>query len=69
MPREPDTLLFHDLPDVMGFPPFSAESDSNTKTDEYFDILQNTLAELKQAYPSLLNSIEQQIASQLLIRI
>ncbi|MDE0315430.1 MAG: hypothetical protein OXM61_11045 [Candidatus Poribacteria bacterium] len=61
--REPDTLLFHDLPKVMGFPPFSAESDNNTKTDQFFKILQNTLDELKQAYPSLLNSIEQQIAS------
>ena len=61
--REPDTLLFHDLPEVMGYPPFSAESDSKTETDQFFKILQNTLDELKQAYPSLLNSIEQQIAS------
>ncbi len=61
--REPDTLLFYDLPKVMRYPPFSAESGSDTKADQFFKILQNTLDELKQAYPSLLDSIEQQMAS------
>ena len=61
--REPDTLLFHDLPKVMGYPPFSAESDRNPKTDQFFKALRNALAELNLTYPALLNSIEQQIAS------
>ncbi len=61
--REPDTLLFHDLPKIVGYPPFSAESDKNSKTDRFFKSLRNALAELIQAYPSLLNCIEQQIAS------
>ena len=61
--REPDTLLFHDLPNVMGYPPFSAEIDTSPKTDQFFKVLRNILDELKQAYPSLLNSVEQQLAS------
>ena len=61
--REPDTLLFHDLPKVMECTPFSAETDSNPKTNQFFKALRNALDELKLAYPSLLDSIEQQIAS------
>ena len=62
--REPDALLFHDLPKAMGYPAFSTETDTNpTKTDQFFKALQNALAELKQTYPSLLNFIEQQLAS------
>ncbi len=61
--REPDTLLFYDLPKVMGCTPFSAETETNPKTNQFFQSFRKVLAELKQAYPSLLNSIEQQIAS------
>ena len=62
--REPDTLLFYDLPEVMGYPAFSAERDTNpTKTDQFFKALRNALVELKQTYRSLLNAIEQQLAS------
>ena len=61
--REPDTLIFHDLPNVMEYLPFSAETDTNPKTDQFFKVLRNNLDELKQAYPSLLNSVEQQLAS------
>lgn len=60
---EPDTLLFHDLPKAMGYPPFSAETDTNPKTDQFFKAFQNALDELKQVYPSLLNSVEEQLAS------
>ena len=61
--REPDTLLFHDLPKVIGYTPFSAETDTSPKTDQFFKALQNALDELKQVYPSLLNSIEEHLAS------
>ena len=61
--REPDTLLFYDLPEVMGYPVFNAERDTNpTKTDQFFKAMRNILDELKQTYPSLLNSVEQQLA-------
>ena len=61
--REPDTLLFYNLPEVMGYPAFSAERDTNpTRTDQFFKAMRNVLDELKQTYPSLLNSVEQQLA-------
>ena len=61
--REPDTLLFHDLPEVMGYTPFSTETDTNPKTDQFFKAFQNALDELKQTYPSLRNFVAQQLAS------
>ena len=60
---EPDTLLFHDLPKAMGCRPFNAETDTNPQTGEFFKTLRKTLDELKQVYPSLINSIEQLLAS------
>ena len=61
---EPDTLLFHDLPKAMEYPAFSTETDTNpTKTNQFFKALRNALVELKQTYRSLLNFIEQQLAS------
>ena len=62
--HEPDTLLFHDLPKAIGCSVFRAKTDTNpTKTDQFFKAFRNALAELKQTYPFLLNSIEQQLAS------
>ncbi len=62
--REPDTLLFHDLPKVIGYLPFSAETNANSiETDQFFKELRNALDELEQTYPSLLNFVEQQLAS------
>ncbi|MDE0484511.1 MAG: hypothetical protein OXI67_18175 [Candidatus Poribacteria bacterium] len=61
--REPDTLLFHDLPKAMRYPPFSAETDFNSKTSQFFEALQSALDEQKEAYPALLNTIEQQLSS------
>lgn len=61
--QEPDTLLFEQLPIELGFSPFSVKTDTNPKTNQFFKALRNALAELKQAYPSLLYSVEQQLAS------
>lgn len=61
--NEPDTLLFHDLPKAMRGLPFSAKTDTNPKTDQFFKAFQNALDELKQVYPSLLDSVEEQLAS------
>ena len=61
--REPDTLLFHDLPKVMGYSAFRVETDTNSKTDQFFKAFQNALDELKQTYPTLRNFVAQQLAS------
>lgn len=58
--REPDELLFKQLPEIFGFRAFDAQIATNTQLiSEFFDTLQNALSELEQAYEILLNSIEQ----------
>ena len=58
--REPDDLLFEQLPEALGFPPFGAETATNAKTvSDFFTTLQAALSELEQAYEMLLNSVEQ----------
>ena len=58
--REPDELLFKQLPEVLGFPSFGAETAADAKTvSDFFNTLQDALSELEQAYEMLLNSIEQ----------
>ena len=62
--REPDALLFEQLPQALGFPAFgpSAETDS-TAVDEFFKTLRGALSELARAYDDLLNFIEQLLVS------
>ncbi|MCY3744388.1 MAG: hypothetical protein OXH00_25515 [Candidatus Poribacteria bacterium] len=58
--REPDELLFKQLPDAFGFPPFDAETATDAKVvSDFFNTLQEALSELEQAYDHLLNSVEQ----------
>ena len=58
--REPDELLFKELPEALGFPSFGAETATDAKTvSDFFTTLQTALSELEQAYELLLNSIEQ----------
>ena len=58
--REPDELLFHQLPKALGFPVFGTETGTDIKVvSDFFTTLQKTLSELEQAYEVLLNSIEQ----------
>ena len=58
--REPDDLLFKQLPDALGFPAFDAETATDAKTvSDFFTTLQDALSDLEQAYELLLNSIEQ----------
>lgn len=59
---EPDTLLFYQLPKVLGYQPNIIEHVNNPKTEEFLIGLRNVLSELKKAYPSLLTLIEQQLA-------
>ena len=57
--REPDALLFEQLPQALGFDAFgpSAEADSKT-VDAFFNTLRGTLSELNRAYDDLLSFIE-----------
>ena len=58
--REPDELLFKQLPNALGFSAFDAETATDAKTvSDFFTALQDALSELEQAYELLLNSIEQ----------
>lgn len=62
--REPDALIFEQLPETMGCLAFRADvaSDANA-VDVFFKKLQEALAELGSAYDILLNSIEQLLVS------
>ena len=61
--REPDELLFEQIPEALDFPPFDAETTTDAKTVSiFFSTLQDALSELEQAYEILLNSIEQLLA-------
>ncbi len=61
--REPDELLFKQLPEAFGCPAFREEMTTDTKAiSEFFRILRDALSELEQAYDILLNSVEQLLA-------
>ncbi|MYG05777.1 hypothetical protein F4167_04015, partial [Candidatus Poribacteria bacterium] len=61
--REPDELLFKQLPKVLGFPTFGMQETIEPKViPKFFDTLKKALSELEQAYEILLNSIEQKLA-------
>ena len=58
--REPDELLFKQLPEAIGFSAFSIEVGADAKTaSDFFSTLQDVLSELEQAYDHLLNWVEQ----------
>ena len=60
--REPDQLLFKQLPETFGFSAFGAQATTNSKLiSKFFNTLQGALSELEQAYEVLLNSIEQML--------
>ena len=60
--REPDELLFKQLPEAFGFSDFSAAAATSTESiSGFFSVLQDALSELEQAYDILLNSVEQML--------
>jgi hypothetical protein len=60
--RQPDRLLFADLPAACTFPPFPPSGKIvGQQVEGYFSILRSAFAELQQAYPRLLAEIEQLI--------
>ncbi|MBP3955366.1 hypothetical protein J8F10_08745 [Gemmata sp. G18] len=57
--RQPDKLLFVDLPAACGHPPFEASGKADQKQiDAYFAQLRAAFTELQRAYPNLLATIE-----------
>jgi hypothetical protein len=60
--RQPDRLLFADLPAACGFPAFEAWGRLDAgQADAYFSQLRSAFAELQRAYPHLLAEIERLI--------
>ena len=61
--REPDELLFKQLPEAFGCAAFGEEMATDSRTiSEFFRTLRDALSELEQAYDILLNSVEQLLA-------
>ena len=61
--REPDELLFKQLPEALGFHAFGPEISIDTNlVSDFFNTLQDALSQLRYAYDNLLNWIEQMLA-------
>ena len=57
--REPDALLFEQLPQALGFDAFGPLAETDSKTvHEFFNTLRSSLSELNRAYDNLLSFIE-----------
>ena len=57
--RQPDRLLFAELPTACGYPPFEATGKADAKqVESYFTLLRAAFVELQRAYPHLLADIE-----------
>jgi hypothetical protein len=57
--RQPDKLLFADIPAACGFPPFEAEGKvAAAELDRFFAVLRTGLTELQRAYPQLLDTLK-----------
>ena len=62
--REPDALLFEQLPQALGFDAFGPLAKTDSKTvDAFFNTLRGTLSELNRAYDDLLSFIEGMLVS------
>ena len=62
--REPDALLFEQLPQALGFDAFGPLTETDSKTvDAFFNTLRGTLSELNRAYDNLLSFIEGMLVS------
>lgn len=60
--RQPDQLLFVELPAACGFPSIGADTKpSEEELGRFFDVFRSALAELQRAYPQLLLRVEQLI--------
>lgn len=59
--REPDQLLFDDLPQACGFPAFTPSCGEEPAVDQFFLQLKGVLGELQRAYDELLSDLEKLI--------
>ena len=59
--REPDELIFKELPEALGFFAFGIQATDSNAAVKFSSTLQDTLSELGRAYENLLNSIEKQM--------
>lgn len=55
--RQPVTLLFKELPEALGFPIVKTENFTDDQIADFVDGLTKSIAELRNAYPNLLNRI------------
>ena len=62
--REPDALLFEQLPQALGFDTFGPSAGTDSKTvNAFFNTLRSALSELNRAYDDLLSFIEEMLVS------
>jgi hypothetical protein len=61
--REPDTLLFSDLPIACGFQPFTAQATDDKAAAKFFSVLRSSLTELQRAYDELLINLQSSLYS------
>ncbi len=60
--RQPDVLLFNDLPVACGHPPFEASGKTDAKqVVSYFTQLRAAFTEMQQAYPRLVSRVEEMV--------
>ena len=57
--KEPDQLLFHDLPVACGLQPFSPDEPGGTRTSDFFLALRGAITELQRSYEDLLRDLQE----------
>ncbi len=60
--REPDELLFKQVPEALGFQALGTEATDSRPVPDFFNALKDTLRELAGAYEELLNFVEKCLA-------
>jgi hypothetical protein len=56
--KEPDQLLFHELPVACGMEPFFAEETGGERANVFFSALKESITELQRAYDDLLRDLQ-----------
>jgi len=64
--RQPDRLLFVDIPSACGFTPFEGEGNlADEEVNRFFDVFRAALAELQRTYPQLLETLKKLVVEAL----
>jgi hypothetical protein len=56
--KEPDQLLFWQLPEACGMAPFDTAEEDGTRAKQFFDALRSSITELQRAYEDLLRDLQ-----------